>query len=148
MRTSFIVPSLTCSALMFAQPARTRGTQDPDQRFEQRLTTRLGLSAPQQNIVHTSRQESRTLSTGLNEQMRTLRTSLHAAMKAGDEGQIDQISQQIATVHQQQTAIHSKMVAKIYASLTPDQKTKVGEHLEMLGGEAGHGPRGRGRKTQ
>jgi Spy/CpxP family protein refolding chaperone len=154
MKTSFIALSMMVSGLMFAQtpqtapaPSQHRGPRgNPDQaeqRFEQHLAQRLSLSAGQVNTVHTARAESRVQSQGMNEKMRTLHTSLNAAIKAGNESQIDSLTQEIATVHQQQTSIHAKTTAKIYSTLTDEQKTKVGNHLEMLGGEGGFG-RGRG----
>jgi Spy/CpxP family protein refolding chaperone len=136
--------TLLTSSLAFAQQAQTRhNAGQGEQRFEQRLAQRLGLSADQQGKVHAALVESRTMSQGMNEQMRTLQTSLHNAIKAGDEGQIDTVTRDISSLHQQQTAISAKATAKIYSTLTADQKTKVGEHLEMLGG-SGFGPRGRG----
>lgn len=153
-KASFIALSLVVSGLMFAQTTATaptpgqhrgpRGNSDQaEQRFEQRLAQRLNLSAGQQNSVHTARAESRVQSQGMNEKMRTLHTSLNTAIKAGNESQIDSITQEIATVHQQQTSINAKTTAKIYSTLTAEQKTKVGNRLEMLGGEGGFG-RGRG----
>jgi Spy/CpxP family protein refolding chaperone len=154
MKISFIAVSLIVSGLMFAQTTPTSPTQgqrtgrrgNPDQaeqRFEQHLAHRLSLSAGQVNTVHTARAESRVQSQGMNQKMRTLHTSLNAAIKAGNESQIDSITQEISTVHQQQTAINAKATAKIYSALTAEQKTQVGNHLEMLGGEGGFG-RGRG----
>lgn len=142
--------------LLLAQAQVSRPNSDQmEQRFEQHLTERLGLSASQVSVVHAARVEARTNSQSLNEQMRSLHTQLNAAVKAGDEGQIDAISSNIATIHQQQTSINAKATAKIYAALTADQKTKVGDHLEMLEGGGGgrgfggpggpgFGPRGRG----
>ena len=134
------------SSLAFAQQAQTRqNAGQGEQRFEQRLAQRLGLSADQQSQVHAALVESRTMSQGMNDQMRTLHTSLNAAIKAGSEDQIDTISRDIASLQQQETAISAKATAKIYSTLTTDQKTTVGEHLEMLGGGGpGFGPRGRG----
>ncbi len=149
--TSLIALSLMVSGLMFAQttptaptPGQHRGPRggNPDlaeQRFEQRLAQHLNLTAEQQNKVHLTRADARVQSQGMNEKMRTLHTSLTTAIKAGNESQIDSISQEIASVHQQQTAINAKTTAKIYSSLTADQKTKVGNRLEMLGGEGGFG---------
>ena len=81
---------------------------------------------------------------GLSEQMHTLNTQLHAAIKAGASDQIDKITASIATLHQQQQASQAKAAAKIYATLNDDQKTQVGDHLEMLmgGGPGGRGPGG------
>jgi Spy/CpxP family protein refolding chaperone len=157
MKSRFIAFSLTASALMFAQqpqvaqqgpPPRPHmgqrgGPPNPEQgnlRFEQRLAQHLSLSAEQQNKVHTHLADSRVQSQGLHEKMGALNASLDAAIKSGDEGQIDRISQDIASLHQQQTAIHAKTTSKIYQSLTPEQKTKIGDDLGMLGGGGGFGP--------
>jgi len=160
MRTSFIAVSLMASGLMFAQtttqpttPAAPGQRQhmgprggNPDQaeqRFEQRLTARLGLTAEQQNKVHTTRADARVQSQGMNEKAHAAQTSLNSAIKTGDETLIEKASQEIATLHQQRTTINAKTTAKIYSTLTAEQKTKVGNNLGMLGGEGGFGgPRG------
>jgi len=126
---------------MNAQPPAPRphfvpgGNPDAaEQRFEQRLAQNLTLSADQQNKVHTALAEGRVLSQGMGEKMLALHTALNTAIKNGDEASIDKTAQDIATLHQQEVANHAKTTAKIYATLTADQKTKVGDHLEMLGG--------------
>jgi Spy/CpxP family protein refolding chaperone len=125
-------------------PARHFGrgqTGDPDTMFEQRLTRNLGLSAQQQNFVHTALAERAVIGKGTGEQMRNLNHSLVTAVKAGNESQIDQVSTQLETLRQQQTALHAKTMAKIYSSLTPAQQAKVGANLEMLmGGPGFRGP--------
>jgi Spy/CpxP family protein refolding chaperone len=152
---SQIVSGLLVSGLTFSvqaqvtqqgPPARQHMRQngDPakaDLRLEQRMAQDLSLSAEQQNKVHAHLADSRVQSQGLHEKMGALHTSLTAAIKAGDEGQIDRISQDVANLHQQQIAIHAKTTAKIYSSLTADQRAKVGDNLGMLGGgEPGFGP--------
>jgi len=117
---------------------------NPDDMFEKHLTTRLGLNATQQNGVHTTLAEARVQQNGLGAQMRTLHGQMVTAIKAGNTDQIDSLSQQISELHKQQTAIHGKSMAKIYGSLTADQKTKVGANLEMLMGHMGFGPGGPG----
>jgi len=115
--------------------------------FEQRLTQKLGLTAEQQNTVHTIIAEREVILRGNRQQMETLNKSLTAAIKTSNTSEIDSLSQQMATLHQAQIAQHSKSVAKMYAALTADQQTKVGANLEMLRGpgEFGPGPRpGRG----
>jgi Spy/CpxP family protein refolding chaperone len=172
MKITFLSLSfLACGVAFAQQPQATQQTnqqgtgrrghmgprETPEQaelRSEQRIAQHLGLSAAQQNSLHTTRADARVQTNGMNDKMHTLHTSLNAAIKSGNEGQIDTISQEIATVHQQQTAIHAKTTAKIYSSLTADQKTKVGENLGMLGGggpgfgpgfgRGPGGPRGRG----
>jgi len=114
--------------------------------FEQRLTQKLGLTAEQQNSIHTIIAEREVILRGNREQTQTLNKSLTAAIKTGNTGEIDSLSQQMATLHQAQIAQHSKSVAKMYAALTPAQQAKVGTNLEMLRGPGEFGPRpGQGR---
>jgi Spy/CpxP family protein refolding chaperone len=123
---------------------RPAPTGNPDDMFEKRLTNHLGLNATQQNGVHTALAEARVLQKGTSDQMRTLHTQMVAAVKAGNTDQIDSISAQMSELHKQTTAIHMKTTAKIYGSLTADQKTKVGTNLEMLMGHFGAGGPGPG----
>lgn len=141
MKTKFLLLSLAATGLVFAQGranfGRPGGPAGPD--TEARLTKMLNLNATQQNAVHTALQEHRVATQGLNDQMRTLNTQLHAAIKAGASDQIDTISASMASLHQQQLASQAKAAAKIYATLTADQKTQLGDHIEMLMGGPGMG---------
>jgi Spy/CpxP family protein refolding chaperone len=132
-----IVLSLMAAGALLAQqtPARQHFGRGPAGRppdFETQLTQKLGLNAEQQQKVHTILAETRLSQQAPMQQMQSLRTSLTTAIKAGDESQIDKITEQIGALHQQQTAIHAKSVAKIYGTLTADQKTKAGANLELL----------------
>ena len=49
------------------------------------------------------------------------------------------LDQQISPLQQQLDVIHSKAAAQIYAALSPDQQTKVGNAIGMLMG-GGFGP--------
>jgi Spy/CpxP family protein refolding chaperone len=111
---------------------------------ERRLTAQLGLTAEQQNKVHTAISEAGVLQQGMAQKEGAARTRLAAAVKAGNEAQIDSVSQEIAQLHQQRTAIHAKTVAKVYAALTADQKAKVDAELNRsLGVPQAGGPRPR-----
>jgi Spy/CpxP family protein refolding chaperone len=146
MKTKYLLLTIAATGMVFAQArAGFRGPGGPaGPDAEARLTKTLNLSAAQQNAVHTALQEHRVATSGLNDQMRTLNTELHAAIKSGATDQIDKITASIATIHQTQTASQAKAAAKIYATLTADQKTQVGDHIEMLmgGGPGGRGPGG------
>lgn len=138
--------SLFAAGLLSAQPpapgahfGQGQAGQGHRLTFEQRLTQNLGLSATQQNTVHTAMLESHVLGQGMQQKMQLAHQALATAVKAGNEDQIEKASSDIATLHQQQTSIHAKTMAKIYASLTDDQKTKVGANLEMLMGGPGMG---------
>jgi Spy/CpxP family protein refolding chaperone len=151
MKTGFLALSLLTAGLALAQQAPAQrphfgpgGPDGPNGNLETRLTQRLGLTAEQQNKVHTVLAERQVMTKGMMTQMQTAHTALTAAIKTGDESQIDKASQEVASLHQQQTAIHAKSVAKIYAALTPAQQAKVGPHLEMLMGADGPRPGGPG----
>ena len=126
---------------MAQPPARPRfggpgGPQRHD--FETRLAQNLSLTAEQQNKVHTIMAESQLNVKNNRQQMQTLHASLTDAIKAGDEAKIDKVTQDIGSLHQQETANHAKTMAKIYSTLSADQKTKVGPNLELLlGGPMG-----------
>jgi hypothetical protein len=141
MKTKVLLLTIAATGLIFAQGPRGAGGPDT----EARLTKTLNLNATQQNAAHTALQEHRVATSGLNEQMHTLNTQLHAAIKAGNTEQITQITTSLSTLHQQMLASQSNAAAKIYATLNADQKTQVGDHVEMLmGGGPGFGGRGPG----
>jgi Spy/CpxP family protein refolding chaperone len=136
MKIRCIALSFLAAAVLSAQnaPAPRHGNFDPTANTERRLTQQLNLTAAQQNQVHSAFAERDLVTKGLHQKAQDLHTAMTAAVKAGNEAQIDQISQEMATLHQQETAAHAKSAAKIYQTLTADQKSKVGEHLEMLMG--------------
>jgi Spy/CpxP family protein refolding chaperone len=139
------VITLMMAAALLAQPPaggrRGRGGApvDPSQRIENMLTRFLTLDATQQNQVHTILADAKVQSQGSADQLKTLRTSLIDAIKTNNTAQIDSLTQQISLLQQQQEAIRSKAAANIYASLSADQKTKLGNGLGMLMG-GGFGP--------
>ncbi len=156
-----------------AQPAQgttpgTRGGRGPNPNFgrgpgwggrglnllgpnaEARLTKQFGLDATQQNTLHTTIMSAQVQQKGMREKEGTLRTQLAAAVKAGSESAIDSAALEIETLHQQQTSIHAKALATVYASLTPAQQAKflpmMNRELGMPG--PGRGPRQRPRGPQ
>jgi Spy/CpxP family protein refolding chaperone len=141
MKIGSIALSLLAAGLVVAQSPAPHPRMGPPggRNFEQRLATDLGLSAEQQNKVHTILAESNLVMQGSHQKMQDLHTALSAAIKSGNEAEIDRISQEVATVHQQQTAARAKSMAKIYSTLTADQKAKVGDNLQMLMGGPGFG---------
>ena len=108
MKTNLLLLTVVATGLVFAQGPRggMRGPGGPD--TEAHLTKTLNLNATQQNTVHTALQEHRVATSGLNEQMHTLNTQLHAAIKSGATDQITSLTTSIATLHQQILASQSK----------------------------------------
>src|SRR5258706_14808342 len=129
--------TLMLAVTLSAQPPA--GRRDPGQRLENMLTRSLGLDATQQGKVHTILADAQLSSQAIRDQMKPLRTSLLAAIKANDTAQIEALHQQISPLQQQLDVIHSKASAQIYAALSPDQQTKVGNAIGMLMG-GGFGP--------
>jgi hypothetical protein len=151
-----LVISLCLASLAVAQTAprpRGRGPGGPGgpggglfgPNAETRLTRQLGLDATQQNTLHTALLSAQVQQQGMREKMTGLQTQLAAAVKTGDEGTIDRVSQDIATLRQQQTSIQAKTISKLYTSLRADQKTRLEPLVNREMGVPGQpGPRGRG----
>jgi Spy/CpxP family protein refolding chaperone len=129
--------TLMTGAALLAQPPA--GRRDPSQRLENMLTRSLSLNATQQGQVHTILADAQIQSQTVRDQLKPLRISLLAAIKADDSAQIESLHQQISPLQQQLDVIHSKATAQIYAALSPDQQTKVGNAIGMLMG-GGFGP--------
>ncbi len=89
-----------------------------------RLTNRLNLTADQQAQVKAIFADSRQQAKALAPQLRDERAALKAAVRSGSESQIDQITAKNAQLNSQIEALHVKAMAKVYATLTPDQKAK------------------------
>lgn len=145
---SLLVSGLACAqSAPQAAPTHGRGPRgNPDEMFEARLTKHLALSAAQQNNVHTVLAERRVTTSAIGPQLRTLHEQMVTAIKNGDEAGMEKVTTEMSTLHQQEEVAHAKAAAKIYSSLTADQKTKLGNHLEMLMEHGGPGPRGFGRR--
>jgi len=120
------------TAALLAQPPA--GSRDPGQRLENMLTRSLSLNATQQGQVHTILADAQLQSQTVRDQLKPLRTSLLAAIKANDNAQIESMHQQISPLQQRLDVIHSKTAAQIYAALTPDQQAKIGNAIGMLMG--------------
>jgi Heavy-metal resistance len=111
---------------------------------EARLTRQLGLNATQQNTLHTALASAQVQQQGMREKTSALRTQLQAAVKAGDEGAIDNVTRDMAELQQQQAAVHAKTLATVYASLSTDQKARFEPMMNRELGVPGPRPAGRG----
>ncbi len=109
-----------------------------------REAAQLGLTTDQQTLIKATRTDAATQSKPLRDQVHTLRQELEAAIKAGDTGKIDSLSPSIAQIEAQIGAIDAKAQAKIYGSLTADQKAKVDAAPGGLGRLGMMGRRGPG----
>jgi protein CpxP len=89
-----------------------------------RLTRQLNLTPDQQNQAKSIFADARNQSKALAPKLREERQSMSAAIKSGNEAQIDQIARQDAPLNSQARAIRAKAMARLYSTLTPDQKAK------------------------
>jgi Spy/CpxP family protein refolding chaperone len=149
---SILVAAALAGGLLSAQDQqRLRPRMDPGARgdfgspmSERWLNKNLNLTAEQSNKVHTIFSEANVSRQADMTRMQTLHNSLTDAVKAGNESAIDSITRDMATMHQAQQATHAKTLAKIYATLTPDQQAKVATDIERAVGGPGPGMGRRG----
>ena len=100
-----------------------------------------------QSIFSAARQSAQSV----NAQLKQSREALAAAVKSGaPDAEIDRLSNSLAPLLAQSTAIHTKAFAKFYAILTQEQKDKIGDrfNIMMMNGMQGGGPRARQRANQ
>ena len=89
-----------------------------------RLTRALNLTPDQQTKVKAIFADARQRREALAPKMREERAALKTAVQKGDDREIDRILHQNAQLNADVRALHVKAMAKVYALLTPDQKTK------------------------
>src|SRR5712692_4530005 len=127
------------SGMLFAQtPAPSNPSQPPAQHRQwnrgqmfDRFATKLNLTDDQKTQAKSILQSSRESSQSIAQQLRQSRQALRSAVKAGkSDAEIDQLSANLGQLTGQMTAIRTKAFAKVYALLTPEQRTKA----EQMGG--------------
>jgi Spy/CpxP family protein refolding chaperone len=107
-----------------------------------RFGANLNLTDAQKEQARAIFSQSREASKPLFDQIRQNRQALAAAVKAGaPDAEIDKLASNLGPLMAQQSAIRAKAFAKFYATLTQDQKDKVGDHFSRMmsmGGPRGH----------
>jgi len=137
MRNSWIrftgAAALAAGMLLAQAPAPPDQSQPPagqhqmrQARMFDRLVSTLNLTDDQQQQVKSILQSAHQSSRPIAQQLRQDRQSLRAAIQAGKpDADLNQISGDIGSLTGQLTAMRSKTFAKIYALLTPDQRTQA-----------------------
>lgn len=90
-----------------------------------RLTSDLNLSPDQQAKAKAIFQKSWQDSQALRPKLREERAALMNAIRSDDQARIGQLIQQNTQLNAQVREIHAKAMAQFYATLNPDQKTKM-----------------------
>ena len=83
------------------------------------------LTPAQKEQARAIRQQARQSAEPLEQQLKTKREALAAAVKANDVAQIHSLSAQCGQLQGQLLGIRSEARAKVYATLTPEQKAKA-----------------------
>jgi len=94
-----------------------------------RVAADLNLTADQQAQIRAAFKAAAEFRTGMVGRGRDLRNQLAAAIKAGDQAKVEKASQDLGELLQQQIAFQAKTIAKVYALLTPEQKTKLDQEV-------------------
>lgn len=128
--SAFFLP-LAVAGMLAAQTTTAPQAQQPAKAHHrtghammQRMTAKLNLTADQQTKAKTIFDQARQQERALRPKLREERTALRAAVKADNEGQIDQILQHNSQLNIQAREIHTKAVARFYQILNPAQKAQ------------------------
>lgn len=97
----------------------------------ERIAKYLNLTPEQQDNAKKVFAAAKEEAAPLHQQLKQNREALMNAVKSGNEAQIDEITKSEAPVLAQLMAIRAKAFEKIYATLTPEQKTKA-ENMRQL----------------
>lgn len=150
----FVGMAALASGMLFAQaPAPPAQPQSPAQRRQQfrgrmfdRIAAQLNLTDDQKQQAHSILQSARESAQPIAQQLKQNRLALHDAIKAGKpDADIDQLAATTGNLMGQATAIRTKAFAKVYALLTPEQRTRADQLADrvrgmfMGGHEHGHG---------
>jgi Spy/CpxP family protein refolding chaperone len=92
-----------------------------------RMLRALNLTEAQKQQAKAAFQQAKQNAGPLATQLRENRQELAAAVKANDVAKIHSLSAQQGHLQGQLLGIRSEAMAKVYATLTPEQKAKAGE---------------------
>ncbi len=116
------------------QPAPP-AAQQPQQRHGARLARYLNLTPAQQALARAQFQAVRQSAQPIRQQLRQVRTGMFQAIRANDTAAIDQLSAQEANLKGQISAMRHEAFAKLYSSLSPEQRAKADQlpaHMRQM----------------
>ena len=138
------------AGIAFSQngPGGQRGQHGRGEMFG-RMGADLNLTDTQKQQMRSIFMSSHQAAQTVDDQIKQNRDALAAAVKSGaPETEIDRLSASLGPLMAQSTSIHTKAFAKFYATLTQEQKDKLGDRFMgmmngMGGGRPGMRPSGR-----
>ncbi len=104
-----------------------------------RMLQALNLTGTQKQQAKTILQSARQTVQPLAQQLKQDRAALMAAVEAGDSARIQQLSTEIGSLRGNVLGVRSQAMSKVYALLTPDQKTKAEEFRQKAQQVLGNG---------
>lgn len=102
------------------------------QHIRQRMMRQLNLTDSQKQQAKAIFQQARQNAEPLRQQLKQNREALAAAVKADDTAQIHSLSLQRGNLEGQMLGIRSEAQAKLYATLTPEQKAKADQMRQRI----------------
>ena len=140
-----VVGALAAGA-MFAQSNSTQPAPGAEQHREwkhgnfaqrrahraERMANYLNLTPEQRAQAKAVMATAREQAKPLREQLKVDRAALKNAIKTGNDAEINRITKAEAPVIAQLSAIRAHAFEKVYASLTPEQKTKADNMRQMF----------------
>ena len=98
----------------------------------QQMMKALNLTPTQEQQARTIFEDARQKARPIRQEIEQKREALHAAMKANNTAQIERLSTEQGTLTGKALAIRTEAMAKFYATLTPDQRTKADQMHEQM----------------
>jgi Spy/CpxP family protein refolding chaperone len=134
----FAVTALAAGMALAQAPAT--GTRPAPQRVpfahpvfgHEQMMQALNLTTVQQQQANTIFGDARQKAEPIRQEMRQNREALHAAVKANNTSQIERLSSHQGELQGKALAIRSEAMAKFYAILTPEQRTKADQMLSRM----------------
>ena len=114
------------------QPAPDKGAFEHPMFGHQQMMKDLNLTPAQQQQADTIFGNAREKARPIRQEIQQNREALHAAMKANNTAQIERLSAQQGNLMGKALAIRTESMAKFYATLTPEQRTKADQAFERM----------------
>ena len=104
----------------------------PRAKVRPRALQALNLTDAQKQQAKTIFQQTRLTAQPLAQELKQNHRALQAAVKAGNDSEIQQLATARGQILGQVAAIHAQALAKFYGNLTPDQRARAGQtHLKI-----------------
>ena len=120
------------AASLFAVAPHAQKSTAMTPAFVGSMETVLGMTPTQKDDAQTAFEQARQKALPIEQELRNTRQSLESAIRSNDTAQI----QRLATLEGQEigqlAATRSTAAAKVYKTLTPDQKTKANALQQLL----------------